>query len=220
MKRYRYTEREAQIIQSQQPMPISNEDFLSLYHKAFMRDDIKHINHLGKVYPEIESRVFSDEFMNRHCDPADREYLYPHPILCPTNRYTIGRIKDIVCYLTGGSDWSNSFRKQLCATVPYRLVFNYWLDEYVKDYDVNALWEAFCLGQEELSSVLELRRISSLDVLAYRAREYYDRDVHYSCAECRMGDRKGAKKPHRKVCSKNGDQRIFSGLGVPTSGMR
>lgn len=219
MRQYIYTKREVQIVKTQRPLVISDEEFLTLYRKAFMRDNIAHLNHLGNVYPDIEDRVFSDEFEKQHRDPADREEHYLHPIFCPTNRCTEGRIKDMVCYLTGAGDWSNSQQQQLCDTVPFRLVFNYWLDEYVKDYDAYALWNTYFLGQEKLSSVIALRGINGLDVLVYRTMEYYDRCVKSSCAECGIGYHRVAKKPRRKVCSKNGVKRIFSGLGVPTSGL-
>lgn len=126
----------------------------------------------------------------------------------------------MVCYLTGAENWSTSLQRQLHTTVHYRLVFNYWLDEYVKDFDADALWNAFFLGQEELSKVIELRGITGLDVLVYRAVEYYDRYVKSSCTKCGIGYRKVAKKPHRKVCSKIANSIFFEGLGNPTSGMR
>lgn len=175
MERFIYTKREMQIIQTKRPLAITDEEFLALYRKAFQRDKIEHIIHLGDVYPEIESRVCSNEFIAAHNDPADREDSYPHPILCPANRNTEARIKDLVCYLTGRMEWTKSLRHQLCIVVPYRLVFNYWLDEYVKDYVTEQLWEKFFLGQEELSQIIKLREISGIDELTYRAVVYFDR---------------------------------------------
>lgn len=175
MKRCIYTKREVQIIQTKRPLAITDQEFLALYHKAFLRDKISHINHLGDVYPEIESRVFSDDFIAAHNNPADREDYYPHPILCPANRNTEARIKDMVCYLTGRTDWPKSYRCQLRTVVPYRLVFNYWLDKFVRDYAADPLWESFFLGQEELSRIITLRKISGFDELTYRTMVYFDR---------------------------------------------
>lgn len=174
MDRAIYTKREVQIIETKRPIEILDEEFLALYRKAYLRDKIEHIKHLGEVYPEIETRVFSDDFIASHNDPADREEIYPHPILCPANRNTEARIKDMVCYLTGRTEWTKSLLCQLRSDVPYRLVFNYWLDEYVKDYVTEQLWEQFFLGQKELERIIKLREISSFDELTYRAMFYFD----------------------------------------------
>lgn len=175
MKRCIYTKREVQIIQTKRPLAITDQEFLALYHKAFLRDKISHINHLGDVYPEIENRVFSDAFIAAHNNPADWEDFYPHPILCPADRNTEAKIKDMVCYLTGRLEWPESLQSHLRAVVPYWLVFNYWLDEFVRDYATDPLWEIFFLGQEELAQIVKLRKISGFDELTYRAMVYFDR---------------------------------------------
>lgn len=72
MKRFIYTKREVQIIRTKKTIAITDEEFLALFHKAFLRHKIEHINHLGNVYPEIELRVFSDDFIATHNNPADR----------------------------------------------------------------------------------------------------------------------------------------------------
>lgn len=216
MNQYIYTKREVQILKALSPLAITDEEFLALCHKAYRHDRMKHFRYLVDTYPDISDRVFSIDFMDQHKNTADREANYLYPILCPSNRHTEGRIKNMVCYLTGGLEWSESMQQTLYESVPYRLVFNYVIDEYVKDFDADALWDVFFLGQTQLSHMLHLRSIFSLDVLVYRAAEYFDRYGQSSCAECGIGDWKGAtygeargKKPHRKVCSKNGDQRIF-----------
>lgn len=173
MKRFIYTKREVQIIRTKKPIAITDEEFLALFHKAFLRHKIEHINHLGNVYPEIERRVFSDDFIATHNNPADREDSYLYPILCPGNRNTETRIKDMVYYLTGRTEWKQSFLRQL-HTVPYRLVFNYWLDEYVRDYMTVQLWENFFKGQDELSKIIEKRRISNFEELTYRTIDYFE----------------------------------------------
>ncbi len=75
----------------------------------------------------------------------------------------------MVCYLTGAVVWSKSLYEQLFVAVFQRHVFSYWPNEYVEDYAADALWDSFFGGQEELSKVLELRRITELDALVYGA---------------------------------------------------
>lgn len=79
----------------------------------------------------------------------------------------------MVYYLTGRTEWKQSFLWQL-HTVPYRLVFNYWLDEYVRDYMTVQLWENFFKGQDELSKIIEKRRISNFEELIYRTIDYFE----------------------------------------------
>lgn len=177
MARLTYTKREVQIIQTKNPLVITDEEFLALYRKAFLRDKVEHIIHLGDIYPEIEKKVFSVDFIASHNDPADYEDNYPHPILCPTNRNTEARIMDMVCYLTGRAEWKKLMRCHLRTVAPYRLVFNYWLNEYVKDYVTTQLWENFFLGQKELERIIKQREISDFDELTYRTMVYFDRYV-------------------------------------------
>lgn len=207
MGRFIYTKREMQIIQTKRAIAITDEEFLALHHKAFQRDKVEDIIHLGNLYPEIESRVCSDEFIAAHNNPADRENSYPHPILCPANRNTEARIKDMVCYLTGRTEWTKSLRHQLCTIVPYRLVFNYWLDEYVKDYMTAQLWENFFLGQKELSEIIEKRRISCFEEFTYRAVNYFENLPPLSHAEYWNSGRQGAIKQAFGVKHKNGKER-------------
>lgn len=184
MERFIYTKREVQIIRTKKPLEITDEEFLALFHKAFLRDKIEHMNHLGNVYPEIERRVFSDEFIAAHNNPADREDNYLYPILCPRNRNTEARIKDMVYYLTGRMEWKQSFFRQL-HSIPYRLVFNYRLDAYVKDYETEQLWENFFKGQDELSQIIEKRHISNFEELTHRAIDYFENLILYSCKKFR-----------------------------------
>ena len=214
MKRYTYTEREVQIITSKRPLEISNEEFLALYSKAYRRDKIEDITHIGNVYPEIEDRVFSSEFMKKHDHPADYEDRYLRPIFCPADRNTEGRIRDMVCYLTSSLDWSKAMQQRLRTTVPYRLVFNYWLDEYVRDYEPAALWESFFTGQKELARILALRGIPSLDMLVYRTVDYFERYAPIDSARSAESATDREQKPRRQACSQNERSAIFfRGLG-------
>lgn len=185
MGTYTYTKREMQIIKRKQPMDITDEEFLAVYNKAYHRNHIKYIMHLGEVYPDIEEWVFSYEFEEQHNDPADRENIYMFPILCQSGRNTEGRIRNMTAYLLGKLDWTSEFRKRLYALVPYRLDYNYWLEEYVKNYEAVPLWEDYFKGHEELSHMIELHSISSLDELEYRASEYFE--------QCMQGSRRGAQ---------------------------
>lgn len=172
-----YTKKEIKIIIAEQPMKITDEEFLIIVHKAYDLDDIISIIHMYNIYPEIMDRVFSAEFIEKHSDPADSEERYHHPILCPTNkqRYTEGRIKDMVCYLIGDSGWNDMLFHQLQTKVPFKPFFNYLFDEYVNDYNADILWNSFFLGQKELSQVIEKRNIVDMLMLEYRTIEYYER---------------------------------------------
>ena len=92
------------------------------------------LNHLADIYPDMTVQVFSSEFEETHGDPADREGCCPFPVLLTTTRYTQGRIMDMVAYLLGQAEAPQEYAKQLCKLVPFRLVFNYFTDEYVADF--------------------------------------------------------------------------------------
>ena len=216
MKKCTYTEREVSILQSKTPIPIADEEFIALYHKAYHRDHLHYIIHLGNIYPNIEDRVFSDEFIEKHDNPADRECDYLFPILCPGSRNTMGRIRNMTAYLLGTLDWTLAFRQRLYDLVPYRLVFNYWLDEYVKDYDAVSLWDVYFRDCERLVRIIDRRGISSLAELEYRASEYFDLCTVKSLRGVQGKATEGSDKPRRKACSTNQRPRILSGVwGVP-----
>lgn len=216
MKKCTYTEREVSILQSKTPIPIADEEFIALYHKAYHRDHLHYIIHLGNIYPNIEDRVFSDEFIEKHDNPADRECDYLFPILCPGSRNTMGRIRNMTAYLLGTLDWTLAFRQRLYDLVPYRLVFNYWLDEYVKDYDAVSLWDVYFRDCERLVRIIDRRGISSLAELEYRASEYFDLCTVKSLRGVQGKATEGSDKPRRKACSTKQRPRILSGVwGVP-----
>lgn len=170
-----YTGKKLQIMQTTPPMDITDEEFLFLFNKAFRENDFEFIVQLELLYPEIMDRTSSFEFMEKNSNPADDEGNYVHPILCPTNRCTEGRIKDMVCYLTGGTNWPDLLLKQLQNKVAYKLVFNYLIDDYVKDYDPDELWHLFFCGHAKLFHVMQLRGITGLDILIFRAMEYFEK---------------------------------------------
>lgn len=133
------------------------------------------MNHLADIYPDMSELVFSDEFQENHGDPADWESVCRFPILLPTTRYTQARIMNMVAYLLGQVEAPKGYTKQLCELVPFRLVFNYFTDEYVADFRAGPLWENYFLGRSELRHVLELRSIGSLEELVIRACDYFER---------------------------------------------
>lgn len=175
MKASTYTKRELQVITTGTPLPISCEDYLAIYHKAFCRDEIQTLNHLADVYPDMAVLVFSDEFQETHGDPADMEGCCRHPVLLETTRYTQARVMDMTAYLLGKVYAPKMYSKRLCELVSYRLVFNYFTDEYVEDFLAAPLWEIYFLGQAELRRVLEKRSIRSLEELMVRACDYFER---------------------------------------------
>lgn len=174
MKAHTYTKRELQIIRTKKPLSISCEEYLSIYHKSFCRNKIEILNHLTDIYPDMLKLVISDEFQEKHGDPADMEGCCRFPVLLPTTRYTQARVMDMVAYLLGKLKAPHGYAKQLCDLVPFRLVFNYFTDEYVADFCAVPLWEDYFLGRAELRRVLERRSIRSLDELVVRAADYYE----------------------------------------------
>lgn len=170
-----YIEKKYQIMQTTPLMDITDEEFLFLFNQAFRKNDFELIEHLEEFYKENMDRTANIEFMEKHRNPADKEGDYIHPILCPTNRCTEGRIKDMVCYLTGDTDWPDLILHQLQTKVSYKLVFNYLIDDYVRDYDPDELWRLFFCGQTKLFKVIQLRGITGLDLLIFRATEYFEK---------------------------------------------
>ena len=175
MKAHTYTKRELQVIKTATPLSITCEEYLAIYHKAFCRDKIQTLNHLADIYPEMAVLVFSDEFQENHGDPADMEGGCLHPVLLETTRYTQARVMDMVAYLLGKVEAPEEYAGRLRELVPFRLVFNYFTDEYVADFHAAPLWENYFLGRAELRRVLEIRSIKSLDELVVRASDYFER---------------------------------------------
>lgn len=177
MKNYTYTKRELSIIRRKDPLDISNEEFLSICRKAFCRNSISTLKHMHNVYPGIASEVTSEKFIKNTHDPADEEANYQFPILILTTRFTQARIMNIVAYLLGKTVAPKTYITQLSELIPYRLVFNYFTDEYVKDFLTEPLWNDFFLKQEELRRAINMYLISCLQELVIRASEYFEKLV-------------------------------------------
>lgn len=183
MKEHTYTKRELQIIRTKKSLPISCEEFLSIYQKAFCRDKIQTLNHMEDLYPDISELVFSDEFQEKHRDPADWESCCLFPVLLPTTRYTQARVMDMVAYLLGEVDAPKGYAEQLRKLVPFQLVFNYVSNKYVKNFYAAPLWDNYFMGRTELRRVLEARSIRSLEELVQRASDYFELLVHPATVE-------------------------------------
>lgn len=178
MKAYTYTKRELQIIRTKKPLPISGEEYLSIYHKSLFRNKIQILNRLAVTYPDMTEAVFSYEFEKTHSDPADMEDCCRFPVLLPTMRYTKGKVMDMTAYLLGLVDAPQSYEKQLRELVPFQLVFNYLTYEYVADFYAVPLWDNYFLGLTELYRALKQRSIRSLEELVELASSYFERLSH------------------------------------------
>lgn len=84
------------------------------------------------------------------------------------------RIMDMVAYLFSRDRAPKGYKHRLrTAALSYRLMFNYSLDRYQKDYDRQELWSNFFLRLPDLRHKIERYRIHSLMELEYRAAEYF-----------------------------------------------
>lgn len=81
---------------------------------------------------------------------------------------------NVVAYLLEKTTAPETYICQLIQQVPYRLVFNYFTDEYVKDFYTEKLWENFFFGAGELYRSIQSYSIRSLEELMVRASEYFE----------------------------------------------
>lgn len=185
-----YTKREMNIIRAAECPDITEEEFLVLYNKAAERGESEVISLLYDRYPEITDRVFSPEFEDRHRNIADMEYLCPYPVVILSDRYTPGRVMNIVAYLTGTAEMPDAYRERL-RSIPHRRVYNYVTAEYVVAYFAEPLWNSFFMGDEGLKRVLERRSIKTMEELVHRSAAYFEDYAgknhlceHDSCEQC------------------------------------
>ena len=176
MKFLRFSEREREILIQKGKTSVSDEEFLALYQKIYSygKDQIELLWRLGDAYPEILERVADKSFAMRHHNPADWEEGYRFPITLPTDRYTEARILDMVAYLLNRWRAPEAYRS-LLDSLPSRQVFNYVLMEYVNAFEPEPLWENFFLKELELTRIIKARSINSLEELAFRAAEYFEK---------------------------------------------
>lgn len=181
MNTYTYTKRELSIIRRKKPLSISNEEFLAIYHKAYYRERIQTLQHMCDLYPEIAEEVSSSAYQAKRHDPADQEHRYRYPIVINTTRFTQARIMNMVAYLHGQMNAPVAYINLLHTQVPYREVFNFITEEYVKDYLTVPLWENYFLGVDNLRHAVQHRSINSLGELVARASEFFERLVPETC---------------------------------------
>ena len=153
---------------------ISLEDFIYYYHIAHKRKNIRALNQLCHLYPELSAVAFQNDFLSKRYDPSEYDYYRWHPITLESAYMTERRIMDMVAYLFFLDKAPKGYKHRLrTATLPCRLMFNYALDRYQKDYDRQELWSNFFLRLPELQQRIEDRRIRSLMELEFRAAEYF-----------------------------------------------
>ncbi|MDL2301020.1 hypothetical protein LJC58_01550 [Lachnospiraceae bacterium OttesenSCG-928-D06] len=132
------------------------------------------LNYLYDRYPEVAKQAADASIIEERSDPADKEGFCRFPILIDTRRMTEARIANMISFLIGKLEAPKHYMDLLQAKVLYQEVFNYMTNRYQRAYEPDSLWNTFFLGQEDLRSVIERRRINSLDELVYRASEYFE----------------------------------------------
>ena len=153
---------------------ISLEDFIYYYHIAHKRKNVCALNQLCHLYPELSAVAFQNNSLSNRYDPSECDYYRWHPITMGSAYMTERRIMDMVAYLFSQDKAPRGYKRRLRTTaIHYRLMFNYSLDRYQKDYDRHELWVNFFLRLPELQQRIEGHRIRSLMELEYRAAEYF-----------------------------------------------
>ena len=153
---------------------ISLEDFIYYYHIAHKRKNIRALNQLCHLYPDLSVMAFQNDSLSKRYDPSEYDYYCWHPITLGSAYMTERRIMDMVAYLFSRDRAPNGYKHRLrTAALSYRLMFNYSLDRYQKDYDRQELWSNFFLRLPDLRHKIERYRIHSLMELEYRAAEYF-----------------------------------------------
>ena len=157
---------------------IGVEDFLICYHKAYHRNNMKALQQLYDLYPEVARRAFDNLYICSHYDPADDESFFSHPITLNSTRMTERRVMDMVAYLFYQSTADQKYKEFLREKVSFYQVFTYRTARYQKIYDRNELWNNFFLAILELRHLIEKHRIADLTELEYRAANYFENDFY------------------------------------------
>lgn len=176
MKKYAYTERELSIIKTKSGQSITLEEYLSIFHKAYILNHLDIISYLCDTYPELTSQV-SDDFIPKYCGPNDYIEYNRFPILSFSAPITEKFVLNLVTYITGQVSPSNSYKKLLKENVSYQSIFDYTLEEYIRAYNRDSLWHNYFLKQPELCNIIKARQINDLDTLIYRARNYIEKYI-------------------------------------------
>lgn len=78
---------------------ISLEDFIYYYHIAHKRKNIRALNQLCHLYPELSVMAFQNDSLSKRYDPSEYDYYRWHPITLGSAYMTERRIMDMVAYL-------------------------------------------------------------------------------------------------------------------------
>lgn len=108
---------------------ISLEDFIYYYHIAHKRKNIRALNQLCHLYPELSVMAFQNDSLSKRYDPSEYDYYRWHPITLGSAYMTERRIMDMVAYLFSRDRAPKGYKHRLrTAALSYRLMFNYSLD--------------------------------------------------------------------------------------------
>ena len=59
---------------------INLEDFIYYYHIAHKRKNIRALNQLCHLYPELSAMAFQNDSLSKRYDPSEYDYYRWHPI--------------------------------------------------------------------------------------------------------------------------------------------
>ena len=74
---------------------ISLEDFIYYYHIAHKRKNIRALNQLCHLYPELSVMAFQNDSLSKRYDPSEYDYYRWHPITLGSAYMTERRIMDM-----------------------------------------------------------------------------------------------------------------------------
>lgn len=173
MEKFTYTVKEQLIISSKENIPISYQEFLTLFNKVFLKDEYSNIIALQERYPDYVEMYAEDK---RNTELGEDEDAYKHPILADTSHFTSGRVLDLIEYLLGNSFHKKreKYRGKLEKNIKFQTFYNFIHYHEQKGYDPDSLWYTLFLKEPELKTRLSRLRIGSFYELVFRATEYYE----------------------------------------------
>ena len=173
MNKLDYSVKEQLVINSTENIPMSYQEFLTLFNKMFLKDDYINIASLQEHYPEYVEMYAED---NGHMEIGEDEDAYKHPILADASHFTSGRVLDLVEYLLGNSFHKKreQYRGKLEKNIKFRTFYNFVHYHEQKGYDPDSLWHTLFLKEPELQTRINRLHIKSFYELVFRATEYYE----------------------------------------------
>ena len=100
---------------------ISLEDFIYYYHIAHKRKNIRALNQLCHLYPELSVMAFQNDSLSKRYDPSEYDYYRWHPITLGSAYMTERRIMDMVAYLFSRDRAPKGYKPQTphgCLVLP------------------------------------------------------------------------------------------------------